>query len=211
VIDPAQRYAPKPPAIPVEPVFGDQAPLTPGREFAVEPLWNLRTDVSYVSTSDAATGWTFDGQASTVTLGIDRSLTQSLVAGMSLSVATNHTDEFHGISRVESIGLTVSPYVGFRLRPEWTLNASIGFGWTDNDHQVGPLSASYDSWQYSGSLSATGHYPLGGIVLRPKLSVFYSRTASDAHDIGGTPRGVRSICPCRVAHPTSAWRTPPSR
>ncbi len=170
--------------------FGSGPPLTPGREFAEQPLWNLTVDGTYTNTTDRRHGVDLDGYGANVTIGLDRLLTGTLVVGASLAVDYNHTTEFRGISRVESIGLTLSPYVAFEVLPHWTLDISPGFNWTDNDNKIGPLSANYSSWQYSGSVTATGEYSVFGIALRPKLSAYYAHTENDVHDTTGTVRGI---------------------
>jgi hypothetical protein len=170
--------------------FGSGPPLTPGREFAVQPLWNLTVDGTYTDTSDRRHGVDIDGYGSNVTVGLDRLLTGTLVAGANLSIAYNHTKQFHGISKSESIGLTLSPYVAFEILPRWTLDISPGFGWTQNDNDIGPLNASYTSLTYSGSVTASGDYDLVGFSLRPKLSAYYAHTDNEAYDTKGTVRGV---------------------
>jgi outer membrane autotransporter protein len=169
--------------------FGSGPPLTPGREFAVQPLWNLTVDGTYTDTSDHRHGVDIDGHGANVTVGLDRLLTGSLVAGANLSIAYNHTKQFHGISKSESIGLTLSPYAAFEILPHWTLNISPGFGWTQNENAIGPLDASYTSLTYSGSVSASGDYNVLGFSLRPTLSAYYAHTDNEAYSTTGTVRG----------------------
>lgn len=156
----------------------------------MEPLWNVYADAVYTDSSDRRNGVEIDAYGAHVTLGADRLLTGTLVAGASLNVSYLNTKQFHGISRSESIGLTLSPYVAFEVLPHWTLNVAPGFGWTGNDVKIGPLSADYSSFTYSGSVTATGDYALGGIVFRPELSAYYAHTDTEAYDTVGTIRGI---------------------
>ena len=156
----------------------------------MEPLWNVYLDGTYTDITDRRNGVNIDGYGGSVTLGADRLLTGTLVAGASLSASYNHTKQFRGISRSESTGLTISPYVSFEILPRWTLNVAPGFGWTENDNEIGPLDANYTSLTYSGSITATGDYKLAGITLRPKLSAYYAHTENESYSTTGIIRGI---------------------
>ena len=149
-------------------------------------------DAVYTGTSDRRHGLDIRGHDGILTVGADLSVTKDFVAGASLSGEFSRVDEFGGVTRVDSIGIGISPYIGFRILPAWTINASIGFTWIENDDRIDTLNADYSSWRYSASVTATGEYAIGqsGFVVRPKLFVYYARTESEAFDTRGTVNGV---------------------
>ena len=95
-------------------------------------------------------------------MGADRQLNDDLVVGFSVSVEDNRFLGFGDFWRVESSGYTIGPYLGYRLSPAWTLDASLVAGRLDSENRidslVGTISGDYTTNRYLATLSATGQY-----------------------------------------------------
>jgi outer membrane autotransporter protein len=170
--------------------FGRSAPITPGREFAEEPLWNVWADGRYTGTSDHRYNLDIKGRGGYLTLGADRRVKADLVAGVSLSLEDNRSEGFGGAMVNESNGFSIGPYIGYRLTPEWSMDASLGFGRLENDNRIDVLSGRYTTNRYSASVNTTGQYMMGEYQLRPKASVSYSYFDNGAYSMSGTVIGL---------------------
>ena len=171
-------------------VVVNQAPITPNRQFEIEPEWNVWTDSGYTNNADGRFGIRRNGDSSYVTFGADRQITDRLIAGASLTLQRSHTDGFSHNWTLDTDGIVAGPYVGFRLSSAWTLDGSVSFGWLDNDQHLATFAGSYGSMQYSTSESVTGQYAWHNTVFRPGFDVLYSYTQNGAHDFGGTIHGL---------------------
>ena len=161
------------------------APITPGREFGVEALWNVWADSRYLDTSDQRHGLDIDGNMSSFVVGADRRVNDDLVAGVSLQGVYSRSDGFNNGMSSDSNGFVIAPYIGYQLSRNWAIDAFLGFGRTENNQQISVLEGDYTAQSYSISAVANGQYPLGVAFVRPKVSFYYVHTHADGYDMKG--------------------------
>lgn len=164
--------------------------LTPGREFGGAATWNFWVDTRYNGISDRRYGLDLDARSGNISAGMDRRLDENVVAGVAISLADASSDSYGGDWRTKSRGFTVGPYIAGRLSPNWALDGSLSYGSFQNDNQIDILSGSYRAQQFSGAVNLHGLFPLGEAQLRPKLTLTYAHTRSDAYDLSGSLQGI---------------------
>ncbi|MBZ9655771.1 autotransporter outer membrane beta-barrel domain-containing protein [Phyllobacterium lublinensis] len=170
-------------------------PLTEGRDLVQSTLWNAWAEGSLIGTSDGRYGLDVDTRYGSVTFGLDRRLTDDVVAGLSFAIEDSRTTGYGDLLKADTNGISVGPYVAVRLSPHWAVDASLTYGQYDNQIELSILDGSYDSQRYSGSVTFHGQYTMGEYFVRPKASVSYAHIASDQYkmsgDIFGLPINVR--------------------
>jgi len=170
--------------------FGSAVPITPGREFAEQSLWNTWADARHVGSTDHRYGLDNKGRGNYLTLGADRRISNDFVAGVSLSVEDNSSTGFGGASQVDSNGVNIGPYIGMRLSDAWAMDASLGFGRIENDNQIAVLKGRYTAQRYSAAVNLTGQYAVGEMQWRPKVSVSYTHLRNEAYQMSGVVIGI---------------------
>jgi len=188
--DPQQRAA-----VEAQGATTSGVPITRGREFAPVTLWNAWADSRFDDTRDRRNGLESDGGGGYLTLGIDRLFKTHFVGGFSLGLERNHTDGFGGEFRLESSGFSVGPYIGMQLSPRWALDASVSFGWIDNDSRIAVLSGSNTTERTSAAVDLTTQYDWGDTALRPKFSLYYTHSRDGAYHLSGTVGGIPVALP----------------
>ena len=74
-----------------------------------------------------------DTELGSVTMGLDRRMSDNVVLGASLTLQNSRTDGFDDLLQAKSTGFTIGPYLAVRLSPEWAIDASLTYGQYDND------------------------------------------------------------------------------
>ncbi|MGL4318961.1 MAG: autotransporter domain-containing protein [Pseudomonas sp.] len=166
------------------------APLTEGRKFEQEPLWNVWADSRYSDIRDRRSGLDVDGYSGYVTIGADRRINSDMVVGMMTIFERNRSDGFDGDWTVRSDGISAGPYAAYRLSPNWTLDGSLSIGSLDNDNHIAVLDERYTTQRYALAMSATGQYVVNETVLTPKLSLSYTHFRSEEHEMTGNIAGI---------------------
>jgi outer membrane autotransporter protein len=170
-----------------------QVPVTPGRDFALaeKALWNSWIDARYINTTDDRHDLDGDGDGNSVTLGADRSISDSgnLVAGAMLSLMQGHSSSFSDTLQTENDAIAIGPYFGYRLANNWSLDASLLYGRSDTGLEIAEAQGDYSADQYTASSTLTGQYGIGDTYLRPKFTLNYSHIRNDAYDISANILG----------------------
>ena len=99
------------------------------------PIGNLGAWASY-NFSDIENDFSstaFQSTTHTAILGIDFSPNDSLVVGVALAYEYSDTDTSFNGGELESQGVTVAPYLGILFNEYWSLDASFGLSYIDND------------------------------------------------------------------------------
>ena len=172
--------------------IGGEVAITPGRQFDFQSPWNTWMDARFVNAFDGRYGLDTESLAGVLTIGIDRRLSDDLVAGFSVSIESGQSDGYGGTMHSDFESYTAGPYVALRLSPRWAVDASASYSFADNNLELASLDGSYDSQQYSGSINVHGQYDFGAVGVRPKASLFYAHTAGDAYVLDGKVFG-RSV------------------
>ena len=187
----------------LEATLMEQVPITAGRQGEPVSPWNTWVDARYTDISDDRDGQDLDGEAQVVAVGVDRWVSEQAVAGVSFSVDSSRSDNFGGAWDSDSDGFSISPYVAYRLSERWALDASLIWRWGDNDTELATLDGSFDTRSFGGALNAHGQYRWGEALLRPTVSLFYSRERSDDYDLDGKILGI----PVEVEVPGDSYST----
>lgn len=168
-----------------------QVPLTPGRDLPVETAWNAWTEATATRTSDERYGLDNRSSQTNVKFGLDRKLGKDLVAGLSLGPQNGHAKGFQGAMDSDTDGYVLGVYGALRLSANWAADLSFDYTHADSDVRIAVLRGSSTLRSYATSAGLSGQYIVGEWYLRPKLTVTYTDSDSDARAmsgmLGGTP------------------------
>ncbi|CAN7169916.1 autotransporter outer membrane beta-barrel domain-containing protein [Rhizobium sp. LjRoot254] len=162
-----------------------QVPLTPGRDLPAPSPWNFWWDTQFTDISDDRHGRDSDTLARSLTLGLDRRITDNFVLGMSLALEDSSTGSFNETLNIDTEGFSVGPYAAYRLTKHWAVDASLTYGRYSNDVNLSVLDGNYDSEKFSGSVTLQGQYQYGEYFFRPRTTVNFSHVESDSYDLSG--------------------------
>ncbi|KQU74081.1 autotransporter [Ensifer sp. Root1252] len=163
-----------------------QVPLTPGRDLPAPSLWNFWSDIQFADISDERYDRDSDTLARSLTMGLDRRITNDLVVGMTVSLENSSTDAFDGTLGIDTDGFSFGPYAAYRLSKHWAIDGSLTYGRYNNDIDLSVLSGRQDSERLAGEISLHGQYKVDAYFIRPKVSVNWSHIDSDAYDLSGS-------------------------
>ena len=170
------------------PVAENQAgklPPTPGRELVKPADWNTWVDGRVSRLSDQRDGMDTHGNSSAITIGLDRTVSSDLVAGLQLSLMRADGKSFEGDLRTDSTAYSIGPYLSWNVSPDWLIYGAVGFGRQSVETSVLSLNGTSDSGQYSLSLQAEGQYALGSVIARPKIQLSHTYTNGDSYQLQG--------------------------
>lgn len=109
-------------------------------------------------------------------VGLDYAISPSLVAGVTLAADTGDTYIGAGRGAGQRIsGQGIAPYVGWMISPEWTLDASLGFG--AGKQEAG--SVKQESDRLSGGANLTFTRWTGNFQWMGKASYFHTQEKFD--------------------------------
>ncbi|MBM3092155.1 autotransporter domain-containing protein [Ensifer sp. T173] len=163
-----------------------QVPLTPGRDLPAPSLWNFWSDIQFADISDERYDRDSDTLARSLTMGLDRRITNDLVVGMTVSLENSSTDAFDGTLGIDTDGFSFGPYAAYRLSKHWAIDGSLTYGRYNNDIDLSVLSGRQDSERLAGEISLHGQYKVDAYFIRPKVSVNWSHIDSGAYDLSGS-------------------------
>ncbi|MDQ0317431.1 autotransporter outer membrane beta-barrel domain-containing protein [Amorphus orientalis] len=164
-------------------------PLTPGRDLTPVSLWNAWSDAKLIGVSDRRFGLDMESLLGSAAIGLDRRVTENLILGMTLSFDQGRTTGYDGSMEVDTQGVSVGPYVAFRLSQHWAADASLSVGLSDSDLSLSVLDGSYRTRQATATVDLYGQYMVHGFFVRPKLTATYSYIDTETYDLAGTVRG----------------------
>ncbi|MDG4718209.1 MULTISPECIES: autotransporter outer membrane beta-barrel domain-containing protein [Thalassospira] len=165
-------------------------PLTPGREFIDEPLWNFWSETRGVYARDRRHDLDSTGFSGSFLAGADKEIAEGTVAGISASFESSTSEGFDGSLETQAFGMSVGPYVAHRLSPEWAVQGSLGYMVLNNDLDVVVLEGEYLSHQLSAATAINGQYRYEEWTLRPRFGVSYAETFVEDYDLSGTISGT---------------------
>ena len=171
------------------PALLEGPPLTPGRDLTPVSLWNAWSDAKLISVSDRRFGLDMDSLLGSAAIGLDRRVTENLILGMTFSFDQGRTTGYDGSMEVNTQGVSVGPYVAYRLSQHWAADASLSVGLSDSDLRLSVLDGSYRTRQATATVDLIGQYVVRGFFVRPKLTATYSYIDTDSYDLSGTVRG----------------------
>lgn len=125
------------------------------------------------------------GNNQNLSLGIDRPLNEKLTAGISLSFTHDDTDTTYNAGTSTSRGLWLAPYLNYAFNDWLSLEASLGYGVTDNDvTQNIPGSAvtgTYDSKTTSASIALSAAKWYDKTLVSGRFGLNGSHTRQEAY------------------------------
>ncbi|NRP19316.1 hypothetical protein LPJGGPFB_02571 [Ensifer adhaerens] len=163
----------------------NQVPLTEGRDFGQQTLWNFRMGGRVMGISDERFGLDIDTTLRNATFALDRRLNDDVVVGMTFTIEASESDGFGDDLQVNTNGFSVGPYIATRLSPQWALDSSLTYGRYDNDLELSILDGSFTSERYSAELNLHGQYKWDEYFVRPKVTASFSHIANDAYSLTG--------------------------
>lgn len=140
----------------------------------------------------------YDGDTHSLLFGVDRLFADRLVLGLAGGYESTHTDTFYNAGGQKTDGFTVAPYAAFLINQYFSIDASGGYTWLNNNtDRVHPgsfarLAADFDSgrWFAMTNLNAvytTGHWVFGG-----RTGFLYAEETQDGYtETGGV--GARTV------------------
>ena len=153
-------------------------PLTPGRDFMREPLWNFWSETRGFYAEDRRHNLDTEGYSGSFLFGVDREIAEDTVAGISASFETSGSDGYDGGLETAAYGFSVGPYFAHRLSPQWAVQGSLGYMLLQNDLEVVVLEGNYFSHQLSAAAAINGQYRYEEWFLRPRLGLSYAKPLS---------------------------------
>ena len=172
----------------------DLVPITPGREYDVDSRWNVWADLRTSRVDDDRFGRDGETDTGTLAVGADRRLRADLVLGLMATFEDSDSDLFGRAMEFDTDGMSVGPYVGYRLAEAWALDVSLTVGRYDNDTRILVLEGDHDTDRYSLMANLNGQFVAGDDVrIRPRVSLSYVESRHEAHTmrLGNTGRSVR--------------------
>lgn len=165
-------------------------PLTPGRDFFSDPLWNFWSETRGVYAQDRRYNLDTEGYSGSFLFGVDREIADDTVAGISASFETSGSDGYDGGLETAAYGLSVGPYFAHRLSPQWAIQGALGYMLLQNDLEVVVLEGNYFSHQLSAAAAINGQYRYEEWFLRPRFGLSYAETFVEDYDLSGTINGT---------------------
>ena len=144
------------------------------------PSWGIWVDGTYTHIEGDEPGAEFDGPQWSIGTGLDATLNNSVVVGVSVTYdGSNIENNFGGAGfapgRLKTEGIGVGPYIGIQLTDNLIFDASFTYSWADNDisDQVSVGDFTSQSWNVAANL--TGYVPLSdNLMLSPTVGLTYS-------------------------------------
>ncbi|MGY3892468.1 autotransporter domain-containing protein [Aeromonas enterica] len=152
--------------------------------------WSLWGDEVYYDISDHREGADVSGSTNVFSLGADTRLNPELSVGFIVSRVDSKVDSFNGGMRLAAGGYNIGPYLVYQASERWMLDATLMYGWMDNEQDLLFLSGDYGSRSLSGSLGTTGQYFWEQLSVRPRLALNYSHSNSEGYPLQGDYQGL---------------------
>jgi opacity protein-like surface antigen len=163
-----------------------ELPLTAGRELVEKSNWNVWVDGSASRLRDTRDGMDARGHTGALSMGMDRVVSDDLVAGVQMFVLRTDSKSFGDTLQAEAVSYSVGPYVSYSLSRNWLLYGAIGLGRQTVDTQIVSLNSKSSSNQYSLNLQAEGQYAIGSALARPRLQLSQTYTEGDTYQLKGS-------------------------
>ncbi|MBQ4674389.1 autotransporter domain-containing protein [Aeromonas dhakensis] len=179
------------------PTLRDRYPDCPSSREAVVVVgqpqprrWALWGDEVYYDIVDHREGSDLSGSTNVFTLGAEARLDQAMSLGFAVSRLDSKASAFEGGMRLAAGGYNLGPYFTYQLSERWMLDATLMYGWMDNEQGLLFLSGDYGSTSVSGNLGGSAQFEWDAFTLRPRLAISYSHGRSDGYRLQGDYRGL---------------------
>lgn len=150
-------------------------------------VWTQGT-YSYVDRSES--GLEMSGDVYNLVAGADYKATDKILLGVAVSGEYANIDTSYNNGTFKGSGVSVAPYIGVTLSPNWSADVSGGYGWLsyDVDRNNDAISGSYNARRTFVTGTVTGAYAHQSWRFQPKASVSYTHEFQDAYTEKGGSR-----------------------
>ncbi|WP_062226757.1 Ig-like domain-containing protein [Aureimonas frigidaquae] len=124
-------------------------------------------------------GW---GTFSLLSAGADYLVTSNMLLGLAVH-SDRMTDPGNG-THVEGTGMLTGPYASIRLAPSLYLDASLLYGRSWNDVDLGAFGGSFDTTRLMATTKLEGLLSYGPLTFRPSVKLSYLTEKVDDFDVG---------------------------
>ena len=128
-------------------------------------------------------GLELNGNVYNALAGIDHRFENDVVVGMAFGYERTDLNVKFNSGSLESNGITVAPYMGFKVTPNWSVDLSVGYTRLDYDTTNGlnGTSGSFNADRYFGAANLVGAYASGNWRFQPRTTLSYSREDQDGY------------------------------
>ncbi|WP_207459653.1 nidogen-like domain-containing protein [Azospirillum sp. SYSU D00513] len=130
-------------------------------------------------------GSRFNGRNHTGLFGADYRVSDNFVVGGAVGVEHSRFDLLSLNGRRTGRGYSFTPYVGYVINDYLTVDASLSYGYNDNDVRQNllgrPSTGDYDSRRLVASTNLSGYYVQDAWTFRGVTGLSVSRTRSDSY------------------------------
>lgn len=158
------------------------------------PQWNLWGAYSHSNVGYDYSPLSSAGNIKIYLVGADYTFSNNVIFGVAAAFDHTSTDLNFSGGKLDGSGYTVSPYIGWAINRNWTLDGTLGWGRTDidtavtgvtgsthSDRTIGAVGLSYrhvvDAWSFTGRGAILGvHNKLGSYTLSDGTPVADSTT-----------------------------------
>lgn len=134
--------------------------------------------------------------------GLDRRFGGRYLAGVAVGYERTDITTAYNNGTFRGDGVTVSPYFGIELSPQWSWDVSAGYGWLNYDvsRNNGAVSGSYDATRVFASTNLTGSFASGNWRMQPNLGITWARERADEYtETGNVAVGPSTITTGRAS------------
>lgn len=140
--------------------------------------WDLWAEGHYVDFQDAGDR---NGDFAVGYLGVDCQVHPAVIAGV-LGQVDWMDDRIGSVdSDTDGVGWMIGPYATARLTPNLFLDVRAAWGQSDNDVNVGGVTASFDTTRWLVSSQLTGNLRFGDVRVSPEISIAYIEERQDSY------------------------------
>lgn len=131
------------------------------------------------------TATAFESHSHTAIGGIDFSPNDRMVFGLAFAYEYSDTDTTFNLGNLESDGFTIAPYFGVLLSDTWSLDASLGASFIDNDQfRTDPITAARvssdpDTDRFFIAANLNGITYLDNWVLGGRIGYLFAKSTTD--------------------------------
>lgn len=114
--------------------------------------------------------------------GADYKFTDRLLGGMAVGYENVDITTSFNSGKYKGHGVTVAPYAGYEITPNWAADLSVGYSWLRYDTTSNvSTTGSFDATRWFASANLNGNYGYDHWVFQPKVGVMYLNEDQDGY------------------------------
>ena len=130
----------------------------------------------WANVNKSETALVMNGNVYNMMGGIDRRLSTKLVTGLAVGFEDVEMITKFNNGTYRDRGITVAPYMGWTLNPDWTLDGSASYTFLDYDsaRNNGAVHGNFDGARWGASSNLTGSFAKGNWRYQPRANASYT-------------------------------------